>query len=224
MKERVIRKIKSLSLRSRVLSFNKFKAIGHLSQINLQTFEHYKTAIKPYYERYIKEVSRADMATSLELATFMYMICNINQYTRLLDMGSGLSSFVFRFYAKEHPGVKIYSVDDDAAWLAKTRDYLVRHDLNTENMLTLEDFMELPDMQFDCILHDLNFVEVRINYVEQILKRLESQGLIIFDDVHKPDYLYALLTKLNDNQVKAYDLKSITLDTYGRFALAAVKD
>lgn len=219
-----MRKIKSLSLQSGVRSYKKFKSIGKFNHITPEIIARYNTLLKPYYDLYIREVSRADMATSLELATFMYTICEINKYTRLLDMGSGLSSFVFRLYAKEHPGVEVFSVDDDVAWLAKTKDYLSKHKLNTDKMLTLEEFLTLKEFGFDCVLHDLNFVEVRIDFVEKILQTTKDHGIIIFDDVHKPDYQYALLRKLKDNRVKAYDLKSITHDKYGRFALAVVKD
>ena len=185
--------------------------------------EQNKEMLRPYYEQYVQKVSRADMATSLELAAFMFTICKLNRYTKVLDLGSGLSSFVFRLYAMENPGVNVFSVDDDAAWLEKTKDFLHQHRLSTENIFTLEKFLKLNETNFDCILHDLNFVEVRINYVDSIMKILKQEGIVIFDDVHKPDYLFALLTKMKKTNVKMYSLKPITIDSYGRFSLAVIK-
>jgi hypothetical protein len=69
-------------------------------------------------------------------------------------------------------------------------------------------------------LHDLNFVEVRINYVEAVLDRLAPGGLMIFDDVHKRDYLHALLKLLRKRPGSCYSLQPVTADQFGRYALA----
>ncbi len=224
MISRIFRKLKFMFLQSGVNTFEQFKKIKPFDQLDSKVLDQNMELLRPHYEQYVREISRADMAASLELAAFMFTICKINQFTKLLDMGSGLSSFVFRFYAKETPGVKVYSVDDDAAWLEKTKDFLHQHQLDTQNMFTLDQFLKSSESEFDCILHDLNFVEVRINYVEQMIKITKSNGVIIFDDVHKPDYLFALLVKLKETQSKVFTVKPITNDGYGRFALAVVKE
>ena len=221
---RIINKIKFLLLQSGIVTFDQFKKIKPFDQLNSKMIEQNKEMLRPYYEQYVKEVSHADMATSLELAAFMYSICKLNHYTKLLDMGSGLSSFVFRLYAKENPGVTVFSVDDDAVWLEKTKDFLRQHQLATDNIFTLDQFLKSGEEEFDCILHDLNFVEVRINYVELIMKIAKQNGIVIFDDVHKPDYLFALLAKLKGIKARVYNVKPVTLDNYKRFALAVMKE
>ena len=120
--------------------------------------------------------------------------------------------------------MKVYSVDDDAAWLEKTKSYLRLHELGTDNMFTLQEFVNMKDSEFDCILHDMNFVEVRINYVELVVERLSKNGLVIMDDVHKPDYRLALLEKLSGMNVSTYTVKPVTLDSYGRYAFAVIKN
>lgn len=220
----LIQKVKFLSLRAGVSSFDEFKKIELFDQLNFEAIEQNRQKLKPYYEQYVKEVSRADMAASLELAAFLYTLCKVNQYTKLLDMGSGLSSFVFRLYAKTNPDAVVFSVDDDAAWLEKTKDYLRQNQLGIENIFPLDQFLKSKEDGFDCILHDLNFVEVRINHLEHIMKIAKQNGLIILDDVHKPDYLFFALTKLQKMKVKKYDLKPVTFDNYGRFSLALVKE
>jgi len=224
MLNRVIQKIRFLSLRAGVGSFDQFKKIAPFDQLNSQAIEQNKQKLKLYYEQYVKEVSRADMAASLELAAFMYTLCQVNRYTKLLDMGSGLSSFVFRLYAKENPEATVFSIDDDTAWLEKTKDYLRQHQLGVENIFTLNQFLKSKEEGFDCILHDLNFVEVRINYIEHIMRIAKPKGLVILDDVHKPDYLLSILIKLQKLNVKMYDLKPMTFDSYGRYSLALMKE
>lgn len=185
--------------------------------------ERSKKKLQPYYEYYIKNISRADMAASLELSAFIFSICKINQYKKVLDMGSGLSSFVLRLYAKETPDVKVFSVDDDAAWLEKTKDFLCHYQVNADNVLMLDQFLKNEESGFDCVLHDLNFTELRINYAEKLMALVKQDGLVIFDDVHKPDYLFALLMKMKNFKCKIYNLKPVTCDRYGRFSLVVVK-
>lgn len=83
--------------------------------------------------------------------------------------------------------------------------------------------MEEPISGFDCVLHDLNFVEVRINYLPQVLAATAHAGVLILDDVHKPDYLYQVLEKLKHESVTVYNLKPATRDSFNRFALAVLK-
>jgi predicted O-methyltransferase YrrM len=224
MIKKIIQKVKFHLLRQKVGSFDQLKKIKPFDQINPDILEQNKEKLRPYYEQYVTEVSRADMAASLELSAFIFTLCQVNCYSKLLDMGSGLSSFVFRLFIKENPGAVVFSVDDDSAWLEKTRDYLRLHKLSTENTFTLDQFLRSKESEFDCIFYDLNFVEVRINYVEQIMQIAKSKGVIIIDDVHKPDYLFAFLTKLKGRSLRAYDLKPITIDPYKRHALAVVMD
>ncbi len=224
MISRIIQKVKFLSLQSSIDSFDRARKTKTFVGLNSKTIEQSKELLRPIYEQYVKEVSRADMAASLELIAFMHATCKANKYTKLLDLGSGLSSFVFRLYAKENPDVIVFSVDDDAAWLEKTKDFLIQNQLSTENVFTLDQFLKSNETGFDCILHDLNFVEVRINYIEHIMRIAKPNGLVILDDIHKPDYLFSALIRLQKIKVKKYDLKPLTFDSYGRFSLAVIKE
>lgn len=224
MINRIIQKVKFLLLQSSIGSFDQARKTKTFVAPDSKTIEQSKELLRPIYELYVKEVSRADMAASLELVAFMHAACKANKYTKLLDLGSGLSSFVFRLYAMENPDVIVFSVDDDAAWLEKTKDFLSKKQLSTENFFTLDQFLKSNETEFDCILHDLNFVEVRIDYIEHIMKIAKKNGLIILDDIHKPDYLHSALIKLQKIKVKKYDLKPVTFDGYGRFSLAVIKE
>jgi predicted O-methyltransferase YrrM len=220
---RVARKIKFLLLETRVRNFRQLKKIKPFDRIDDATLAANKIVLQPYFDEYVREVSVADMAASLELATFIYTACQANRYSKLLDTGSGLSSFVFRLYARGQPGVTVWSVDDDAAWLEKTRTFLTKHGLSVENVVELNDFLALKERDFDCILHDLNFVDVRIKYVDRILDLARPGGFVVFDDVHKPDYRLEVLSLLKHRRASVFSVKPVTQDGFGRFSLAALK-
>ncbi len=182
-----------------------------------------KAKLDPHYKHYVENISSANMAASLELAAFIFLVCKVKQPKKLLDVGSGFSSFIFRLYASETNDVVVYSTDDDVLWLDKTRNYLMKNNLNTDNMSTIDEFFNSGVSDFDIVLHDMNFVEVRINYVEKVLAVLRIGGIAIMDDVHKPNYMLALMRKLKRTKNMIYDLKPVTFDNFNRFALVVIK-
>ncbi|MBS1681417.1 MAG: methyltransferase domain-containing protein [Bacteroidetes bacterium] len=224
MLKRVIRKIKFTFLKQRVRTYKEFSITQPFDLVTPEKVKINIEFLRSYHSQYINEVSSSNMAASLELSGYLLSICQTNQYSHMLDMGSGFSSFILRYYAKENPHVKVVSVDDNVAWLDKTKTFLEQHQLDTKNIYHLDDFLNSEEKDFDLVLHDLNFVEVRINYVEQLIQKTKQGGVLIMDDVHKPDYLFALLSKLRKENVKLFDIKTITEDSFGRFALALVKE
>jgi len=224
MLKRVIRKIRFTFLRQGIGTYKEFSLTKPFDQITPEKVKQNIELLRPYYLQYINEISSSNMAASLELSGYLLSICQTNQYSRLLDMGSGFSSFILRHYAKENPHAQVVSVDDNAAWLEKTKAFLEQHHLGTKNIFHLDNFINFNENDFDLVLHDLNFVEVRINYIELLIQKTKQGGLLIMDDVHKPDYLFALLSKLKKEKVKPFDIKTITEDSFGRFALAVIKE
>jgi hypothetical protein len=209
---RILRKLQSLFLHSKIRKMARTDNVEKNSAL-----------LKPYFDEYIAEVSVSNMAASLELASTLLSILEKNKYRKLVDLGSGFSSFVFRFYANSNPGVEVYSVDDDAAWLEKTREYLKRNNMSDVNLLTLDQFIAADLSGFDCILHDLNFVEVRINHVSMLLSKLSANGILILDDMHKPDYRIEVLKKLQTQPFNVYDLRADTLDSFGRYSMIVLR-
>ncbi len=175
------------------------------------------------YDQYIKEVSRADMAASFECVHLMRSLCKLFSCKKLLDLGSGFSSFMFRQYALSDSTIRVWSVDDDVEWIRKTRDYLYQQKVSTENLMMLDDFLATSEKDFDLIFFDLNFVEVRKKFIRMAVERCKPGGLIIFDDVHKKDFFYDVLRETTALPVQFKDIKSLTLDEFGRFALLGIK-
>jgi hypothetical protein len=64
------------------------------------------------------------MSVSVELAVFLDVLCRLIEPDRILDLGSGFSSFVLRRHlASRDVGVHsvIWSIDDSPEWLEQTR-------------------------------------------------------------------------------------------------------
>lgn len=176
------------------------------------------------YKFYVSAISRADMAASLELSNLIYSLCVGRKSKKMLDMGSGFSSYVLRTYAGESEGCRVWSIDDDAAWLEKTRNYLSDLKVNTENLLTLDNFIQSGEKDFDFILLDLNYVEVRKNYIKLVVERCASDGIIVFDDVHKREFMTEVLRQTNKESIALYNLSDLTKDAFGRFAMLGIKN
>jgi predicted O-methyltransferase YrrM len=224
MIRRVVRKLRTLARQSGVGSYKQFiSRFDPDGRLDLLTISDCREQLKETYDQYTAEISTAGMSASLELGSFLLAACRVKRFTRLLDLGSGLSSFVFRSYANEIPGVTVFSVDDDEAWLAKTSGFLKMKGVDTANMMNLSRFLSLNEAGFDCILHDLNFVEVRIDHVGDVLARVKAGGLVVFDDVHKPDYHAALLDKLAAEKGAVFSLKAATEDRFGRYSMGYLR-
>jgi hypothetical protein len=218
---RIIGKINSLYLEARVRSYKKLSLVSPFNKLDQATIAKNKTLLEPYYNRYIKEVSVANMAASLELSASLLSMCQAANYKKLVDLGSGFTSFVLRYYAKSHRDVEVYSVDDSKEWLEKTGEYLRTSDVGVERLMTFEDFINGKFSNFECIVHDLNFVEERIKHVTRLLSLLSSKGILILDDMHKPDYRHQVLHKLKTEPFDVYELRELTIDSFGRYAMIA---
>lgn len=70
--------------------------------------------LKPAYDRYIRKISSKDMAVSWETSCFLYAAAKIRGCRKILDLGSGFSSYVLRAYSMNtHNGTLVYSIDDN---------------------------------------------------------------------------------------------------------------
>lgn len=187
--------------------------------------------IEEKWKEYITTVSEQGHASSLELCTYMYNYLVKHKPTYVVDMGSGLSSFVTRYYKQIHnPDAVVYSVDDDSSWINKTRDYLIKEELSVENLILFEDFKN-TDLKFDYILYDLGHIPTRIANIKFPATIAKSGSVILYDDIHfdraysnrcgifnEPylqDVFYEYINEMNFNSEKLIE----TVDVYGRYCM-----
>lgn len=185
--------------------------------------EIYKQQLANHYASYISTVSSAEMAASLSLAGSLLGLCRVVGAGRALDLGSGFTSFALRQYKHEGQHLAVCSVDDDAAWLERTREYLAAQGVSRDHVEFLPDFVRRGTEPFDVTLLDLNFVEVRRHYIEMALEVTRPGGVVIFDDVHKEGFLVDVVRHLRRRRLRYYLLDTMTRDSLGRFSLLAFR-
>jgi len=177
--------------------------------------------ILPQYREYISEVSSEIMASSLELSIFLLFLCDMVRPKKILDLGSGFSSFLFRLHAMAAPEKpEICSVDDSEEWLVKTAGFLTTHELPATNLMTWDAFSALDRGPFDFIFYDLGPFEFRKDSLKRVLEKMTGpHGLVILDDMHSADYGLFVKRSLKGTRFVAYDTGCYTRDHYSRYSL-----
>jgi len=211
---------REILLKKEFIGIPKFE-VSVLTNEKKQQIAAFTSELKKEHTQYIKEISSPEMAMSIELAEFLIEYCISNRPSKIIDLGSGFSSYVFRLYKKKYNNdAIIYSVDDNEDWLVKTKKYLEKHQLNYDNLLTLD---ELQTKQlngfFDLVLLDLNFVEKRQHYIVYSNELKNKEGNVIIDDVHKVEFLREVKSKAASQNANLYDIRLKTKDQFGRFAI-----
>jgi predicted O-methyltransferase YrrM len=136
-------------------------------------------------------------------------------------MGSGFSSFVFRLYAKRTgEQVTVVSVDDSSEWLDRTRAFLEDSGLSADGLVPLEALEFDGGEHFDLVLHDLGGIDLRAQVLPAAIEMTGPRGLLILDDVHRRRYRASVRLSIQTQRLKIYNLKSVTEDHIGRYALA----
>jgi predicted O-methyltransferase YrrM len=217
-----------LSLRRRVASqIDRHRLEGEYPGLHRRyhlSKEAIRQKILPRYREYISEVSSEIMASSLELSVFLLFLCDMARPKKILDLGSGFSSFLFRLHAlnaSENP--EVCSVDDSAEWLVKTGRFLSDRGLPATNLMMWDDFLESGRGPFDFIFYDLGPFEFRKESLSRVLEKMTGpHGLVILDDMHSADYGLFVRRLLKGTRFRAFDTGCYTRDHYSRYSLMLI--
>ena len=170
-----------------------------------------RDSIKKAYIRYITEIS--PRAIAWELVEFLDQLMLQLKPKRVLDLGSGFTSFFFRQY----PGTEVWSVDHDAKWLEVTRDLLEHYDVSDDRLVLLEEFQF--EGKYDIITIDTGPTEMdRVKLFGPTKEH--CSGVIILDDINDVELQAAAREFFKDDVI--FDLKSDVADIYGRYAWMVV--
>lgn len=173
----------------------------------------FKREMVSQYQEYIRDVS--PMAPSMKTLELLLNLCVPGM--RVLDLGTGFSSYVLRHYAADLD-IHVVSVDDSSQWLYKTRDYCTDHGITPSGFHLWQLAMNWPVERFDLVFMDLGKTKNRVNYYYDVLKNFcTEKTLLLCDDMHKPTLKQAL-----EHELKAYDYINIgvieqTKDEFGRY-------
>jgi len=178
--------------------------------------------LEPYFELYISGVSKEVAAISLQLAGFLHLLCEVSLPAKIVDIGSGFSSAVFRLYqaAAPHP-VEVISVDESTEWLERTRVFLKACDLPAAGMVAWNSFAPQPREDFDLVLHDPG-VPLRSRILREVVGLPRAGGTIVFNDVQKSAYRSEVSRVAREKGIELFSVRSMTLDRFRRFATIGI--
>lgn len=179
--------------------------------------------INKAYEQYIDPrsgISTPAMAASLELCQYIFNLCEQRQYKKIIDLGSGITSFTLRYYQSLYDNVIVYSVDDNNDWLQRTKDFVISHGLNSENFICGID--NILESDFDLVVHDYGYMNVRTKNLESAISLCKSDGVIYCDDCHKSIY-YDYVKQIAGNTFNVTAVNE-TIDQFNRFGVILTKN
>ncbi|QLA20716.1 hypothetical protein [Desulfolutivibrio sulfoxidireducens] len=205
-----------------------------------------KERLSPAYRNYVfgpEAVSTIDMAASFEAVCFLFGLCAFRRPESILDLGTGISSAIFRlsrrmaegpcevtsldasaacgstaeFIPPGTPGCEVTSLDASAAWLEKSRAYSLKTAGDDQGFFTWEAYAGREP--FDLVFVDIDYTPRRPAYYDPVLTRFTKKGsLVVFDDMHSRILSAAYRETVAGHPHVEYDIKSLTFDFFGRFS------
>jgi hypothetical protein len=173
------------------------------------------------YREYLKNVS--EMAPSLKTLELLLRLCTSGAY--VMDLGTGFSSYVLRQYMTDLD-INIMSIDDNAGWLGKTKDYCKSMGAPEQDDLGRDGWVQwnlLPNENVgkdmvDVVFMDLGTTRRRVYYYEELLEKYcNERTFILFDDMHKKILHHALHQELKSYTYLDIPVMDITKDKFGRY-------
>ena len=170
------------------------------------------SSLRSRYEDYVSNVSSRDQAISWELTEWLVWFLEEERPQRILDLGSGWSSYVLRLFDSE-----VWSIDTSAWWLERTREFLYENgSLNGETMLLSDfDWNGMYDLVF------LDIAKTRNRHQLFPLIKEHTSSWLLLDDANNTGYMNRAIKEFSGWNV--YDIKDETVDVYGRYALLLEK-
>lgn len=176
------------------------------------------------YEEYVAGVSSPVWAVSPQTAALVHGLCTLLKPKMVLDLGSGFSSFALRRYSRDATDpCTVHSIDDDVQWLKQTWEFLVAHGLQTDGMFLWDAFQERAAPHYDLILHDMGRMNVRLETLPRVLDLTATDGLVVLDDMHKPEYAPEAIERCRGAGFEVCGLRAMTLDVMGRYAAVSFR-
>ena len=168
--------------------------------------------LAPAYADYVGHVSPDPIAIALPLAVFLGVLRDQLRPRRILDLGSGFSSYVFRAHARarDDSAGAVWSIDESRPWLDKTRAFLQQHDADAPHLATWDEFTATAPAPFDLILQDFATLDARRAMLDRVIDLCRPGGLIVIDDMHVPGYRRATLRALDRRRLDYFSLRLFT--------------
>jgi predicted O-methyltransferase YrrM len=175
--------------------------------------------LRPVYDRYVSTISSWDWAVAWRTAVALDALCDALRPRRILDLGSGFSTYVeCRWAQNAQPETEIVSVDDSPEWLETTRGFLAGEGLSCE-LIARADLGSLPAGAFDLAFDDMGRVEQRAEAIDTLARVMAPGGVVVLDDMNVRGYRAEVRARLDRAGWPLYSLRKQTIDQRGRFAM-----
>lgn len=179
--------------------------------------------LAPFYKNYVTTTSREIIATSFALVVFTLALCEIAKPKKLLDLGSGFSSFCFRYWIKNFSqNSEVLSVDDAPEWLDKTREFLLRNQVQEDQLITWYELVGGNYGKFDLVSYDFVTFPVRKNSLSRALDFASKPAMVILDDTHSAEYGQYAKKTLNEHVLEYFCIRQYTANKFNRYAHLAI--
>jgi predicted O-methyltransferase YrrM len=176
-------------------------------------------ALRAMYDQYVTEVSNWEWAVSWPTARTLDALCAALRPRRVLDLGSGFSTYVVCNCARRRGDeIEVVSADTSDDWLDKTRAFLGREGLAAQLMPSRE-LDSLPSASFDLAFDDIGRIEERASVIPTIVRVMKPGGVVVLDDMNVRGYRGEVGSLLSAAGWPLYSLRSATFDAKGRFAM-----
>jgi predicted O-methyltransferase YrrM len=182
-----------------------------------------KETLMPIYKYFKTHISKGNSAASIEISAFLDVYMRYTNPTRIVDLGSGFSSYVLRRYQADKENVEVWSVDSSKDWLEKTKYYLQSNNLNTKHLYTWDEFSKLSIGKFSLIFLDERPIERRVENIARLRNSLTDKGALVIDDVHKDHLRLPILKQFENNMDSLLSLRLISKDELGRYSIVIHK-
>jgi predicted O-methyltransferase YrrM len=172
------------------------------------------------HHEYTTSVSTPVMAVSLETAALLWSICEAVRPDRILDLGSGFSTYVFGRWSNERGGARVVSVDSDEFWLGQTTAWLQSLGVDGPELRLLGDPFPSDN---DVVFLDLGETTTRIGYLADAFASLDGAGVLVIDDMHHHPFGRQVRAGAKWSDMRLFSLRRQARDSYGRFPAVAVR-
>lgn len=185
-----------------------------------QTVFNIASEIRHPYCRYMLNCTKDDMPITFSQACFLLYYVNVVSPSRILDLGSGFSTYIFSYYLsqRKHDLPVIYSVDDSEYWLDQTKLFIKNENYYDKQFLNFETWETINQMslpKFDFVFVDIGSLDFRAKNFEHITQKfLGDGGRLFVDDMHFLEYKKSVLQCKDKNGMRGYSITSFCQDEY----------
>jgi predicted O-methyltransferase YrrM len=197
-----------------VMDARRVGQIGRFRDV-LRRRDRHLEELRDRHRSYSTTISAPDHAISLPTAALLASLLDVYQPRRVLDLGSGFSSFVARAYGDMNS--EVVSVDDDPRWLDRTRSYVREQGVERGHIVDVS-WLNQAHSPFDLVFNDFAHMQARCYWLPAVARLIAPDGLGLLDDFQKYRYRRTVRAYAAVEGAGVLSVREWTHDDIGRYA------